>query len=260
MSTDTDRELSDSERAAVSVARAGYAAFDQEDFEAAVASFRRAVEIWPENGVFWYDIARTLRETGEYGEALEAIGEAIRLNPEEPQFRHARGNIKRSLKDQQGAVEEFRRALELDPKFPAHNNLGLTYHELGELELARDVLEIGLNLTPEDTDILENLSSVVYNLERFAVAAMCDQRLTELAPNRSIGWSRLANDHYRLSRFEQSELAIRRAISLGEATAENYSLLADVLLELGRVGESEQVREDERRAAGQEPTFGSMET
>jgi Flp pilus assembly protein TadD len=233
MSTDTYRELSDSERAAVSAAEDGYRFFERLSFEEALASFRKAAGLWPEQEIYWYDIARTLRETGAYGEALASIEEAIRLNPQEPQFRHARGNIKRSLNDLRGAVDEFKQALELDSSFPAHNNLGLTYLELGELALARDVLEIGLNLTPDDTDLLLNLSSVIYNLDRFAIAALCDQRLTELDPNMTEAWTRLANDYYRLGCYEMAESAVRRAISQGDSSSETCSLLEEILLELG---------------------------
>jgi len=219
-------------------AEIGYEAMDAEDYGRALAAFEKAVELCPNYPIYWYDVARTQREIGSYQSALTAIDIAIKLDESEPQFRHARGNIMRSLNNLEEAVDEFKRALDLDESFPAHNNLGLTYHDLGELDLARDVLEQGLNFAPEDTDLLMNLASVYCDMDKFAVAALYDERVVRLNPNIVRSWERLANDYFCLKQFDQAEVAMREAIARGHDTAEAYSVLGDILLSAGKVEEA----------------------
>jgi tetratricopeptide (TPR) repeat protein len=219
------------EAAACKATNSGYALFEVSDFQGALAAFNEAVRLWPDQSIYWYDIARTLRELGTYDEALLAINKALELNDSEPQFWHALGNVRRSLKDLTGATDAFRHALKLDPTFPAFNNLGLTYHELGRLSRARDVLERGLNLAPEDTDLLQNLAAVMYNLDRFASAALYDRRAASLNPSLPKVWCHLADDYLKLKRYGMALRAIKKAISLDGDSVDKQAILQSILLE-----------------------------
>jgi Flp pilus assembly protein TadD len=157
--------LSENQRAAVNAAAEGYNLLEDSVFPEALAAFQTAANLWPGNPIFWYEMAALLRdEFKEYHQALWAAKKAVELDDEEPEFHHMLGNVLRSFEDKPGAVREYLRALDLDPSHFAYNNLGLTYNELGEFELARCYLETGLELTPEDSDLQLNLATTLAGL------------------------------------------------------------------------------------------------
>jgi Flp pilus assembly protein TadD len=54
-------------------------------FPAAVASFRRAVEVRPNFPEAWNELGFALRQTGKYEEALRAYDQALKLRPNFPE-------------------------------------------------------------------------------------------------------------------------------------------------------------------------------
>ena len=181
--------------------------------------FRIATDLRPTESTYWYNLARALREDKQFDAAIEAIDEALKLDDSEPQFFHAKGNIKRSLRDLPGAIAEFKHALALDNAFPAHNNLGLTLHEFGDLHEAKNVLEEGLRIFPDDTDLHLNLSAVYFNLGEIDDALLQDEYIARTSPFITSVWLNLANDYLLLERYRDALIAIERFKTLNGSTS-----------------------------------------
>lgn len=97
---------------------------------------------------------------GNMEEALEEFRKAIELNPKDPV---ARLNVAFVL-DGQGMVEEaiaaYKEAIELDPKnLLAYNNLGVLYDKTGRYDEAIWQLENALSINPSDPNTLKNLDN-----------------------------------------------------------------------------------------------------
>ena len=65
----------------------------------------RAVEIDPGHARAWYDLGLVRERRGAPGPGLEAIDEALRLSPEEPDFLLARASLLRRLGREREAIE-----------------------------------------------------------------------------------------------------------------------------------------------------------
>src|SRR5262249_1839464 len=84
-----------------------------------------------------YHRRNALGEQGRSEAAVAAYREALRLRPDDPE---AHSNLGAALHDQgkwEAAAAEFREALRLRPDDPeAHNNLGIALHDQGKREAA----------------------------------------------------------------------------------------------------------------------------
>ncbi|NJO43284.1 MAG: tetratricopeptide repeat protein [Cyanobacteria bacterium RU_5_0] len=72
---------------------------------------------------------------------------AIELDPESARAYNNRGNVRRELGDNEGAIADYTRAIELDPNLAsAYANRGLARHALGDSEGAIEDLQMAASL------------------------------------------------------------------------------------------------------------------
>ena len=84
---------------------------------------------------------------GEKEAALDLISRALVLDPSSPEIWYDSGVINRDSGNNRGAVDDFRRAFELNPAFgSAVHNIGSIYFDLGDMEKACHYWGIGANL------------------------------------------------------------------------------------------------------------------
>lgn len=67
------------------------------DLEGAIAEYRAALRVQPNNAGAHYDLGRALWTKGERESALEEFGAAHRLAPNEPTFRESYYDLMRAL-------------------------------------------------------------------------------------------------------------------------------------------------------------------
>ncbi|MGB3509291.1 MAG: tetratricopeptide repeat protein [Microcoleaceae cyanobacterium] len=97
--------------------------------------------------------------------ALEDYNRAINLNPNNHQSYNNKGIAIAQLGNLTEAIENFQRALELNPKDPqTYHNLGAAYAEVGELNQAIEYFSKALELNPQDSQTHYNLGVVRFKV------------------------------------------------------------------------------------------------
>jgi len=155
--------------------------------------------------------------TGEAGELRELRRPAPVLPPAEPETedlsadeRYDRGFALEEAGDLEGAMVEYRRAIEREPRHAdAHVNLGRILHESARPFDALAHYRSALAVRPGDATAVFNLGVALEDLGRHREAIESYQRALAIAPD-------TADAHYNLARlFEQtgeSESAIRHLL------------------------------------------------
>lgn len=117
------------------------------DPHAALRSFDKALNLYPEYVDAWVRKGVTLLDIGESYQAITCLNEAIRLNPHSFKARYNRGKSYLLLKYHDEAVSDFMKAVALKPKHAAaHEYLAEAYLQIGEKELADRHQEIANRL------------------------------------------------------------------------------------------------------------------
>ena len=108
---------------------------------------RQAIQVYPLDARYHFVLARLLEQTHGAG-SLDAVRTAIELNPTNADYHNLLGNLLFKQNDFQGAVQSYRRALEMDPDDPIpHLNLATTLPKIGAVQEAEREREIYFRLT-----------------------------------------------------------------------------------------------------------------
>jgi len=164
----------------------GIEALDEEDYDNAVRSFKKAIELDPANLEFQYylgityarmdrnkealeifesiverepvrflkaffDIAALYSKQKMYQQALEALGHAEEIDPKNARVFLEKGYAYNALKEYEQAIDSFNRARELDPKLTqtAYYNIGATSLAAEKFDRAADMFAKAAQINPK---------------------------------------------------------------------------------------------------------------
>ncbi len=137
----------------------------------------------------WWRLADWYRQTSQEQAYLNATQELVRLAPQEAIAWGYRGDARRQVGERQGAIEDFRHALALDPhySFAVQSLLDMHVDDCDWLEAIRTLHMIAPPLTKEAailTELHEASQSGDRNRAIDSLRSLCRQPLEDLAPLR----------------------------------------------------------------------------
>ncbi len=148
-----------------------------------------------------------------YREALERIGE-----PRKPHWRllYAHGITLERLDRWPEAEERFLQALAFVPDQPfVLNYLGYSWVDMGiNLERAREMLELAVELRPHDGFIVDSLGWAYFRLGDFERAVELLERAVELEPGDPVINDHLGDAYWQVGRFREARFQWERALAL----------------------------------------------
>jgi tetratricopeptide (TPR) repeat protein len=140
-------------------------------------------------------------------------------------------------------MHDFQLATMVRPDFTrAHNNLGVAYTRLGDLDAAEDAYRHAIASDDEGDAAYYNLGNLYIRRGDYRAAlAAYDEALARRKRNPYLHYHR-GVAQYRLGELSAAEESFKRAIALEQGYIEPRSLLAQVYYQQGRVEEAEAVR------------------
>jgi tetratricopeptide (TPR) repeat protein len=252
----------------------GNALHSLQRFDAAAASYRRALEIKPHDPEVCNNLGSALRGLGRLDEAAASFRRALEMKADFAEACNNLGNALRGLRRLDEAVASYRRALEIKPRYPeacnnlgnalldrkqfdaaaasyrraledrpgfaeAHSNLGNALRGLGQLDEAAASYARALALDPNFAGAHSNLGDVLRDLGRLAAAAASCRRAIALQPELAGAHNSLGNALLDLGQLAEAAASYRRAVALRRDFAEAHINLGLVLRQLGRTAEAE---------------------
>jgi len=169
--------------------------------KAAEISFRRALELLPEDANALNDLGVVIRAQGRTREAVGVYREALSRAPRNPL---------------------------------THGNLGNALTALGELQTAEDHLREAVALAPGSVDHRCNLAIFLTAQDRAEEAAFLFRDVLMRAPGHADAWTNFGIAQLDMGDVVAAETSIRRAIALQPRNAEAHYNLAWVLLLTGQ--------------------------
>ena len=115
----------------------GNESYERGEFEQALASYDRALELDPQDANTWGNRGIALANLGRYEEAVASYDRSLELDPQDANAWGNRGNSLGDLGRYEEALASYDRSLELDPqKMNAWYNRGIALADLGRYEEA----------------------------------------------------------------------------------------------------------------------------
>jgi len=109
----------------------------QEQWQAAIANYRHAIELNPHCSWFYHHLADVLLKQEQWQDAIINYRRAIELNPDFSWSYHNLGNALLQLKSWEEAIHVYRKAIQLNPEFHwSYGNLGDAFVKQKKWDLA----------------------------------------------------------------------------------------------------------------------------
>jgi arylsulfatase A-like enzyme/Flp pilus assembly protein TadD len=253
--------------------------------DAAIAAYKKALAIQPENEMALSELAEVYRAQGKPDAALEGYKTALRIEPRQPHIWYQLATLYMDLGRTTDAEATFKEALKHNPNMgSAYNSLAALAYGRGDLAAAERLVRHGLELEEDLRSSRFNLARILEargdrkdaeklyreELDRFAdngrarfnLAQLMRERgdeqgyLDELhlaiekAPEFSPPFFFLAREELREGRLDAAADLARRGLELDERSEVaplGHYVLADVLNRQGKRGEAAQEVEKARK-------------
>src|SRR5262245_26680227 len=203
--------------------------------QAAIDSYKKALELDPELAVAHYFIGLVYAEQEKTDEAIGSFLKAIELDSELAEAYAALGMARIDKENYGAAAESLERALTLKPTMPGREALASAYARLGQ-----PIKALGASKPPQLTaDQLYGLGLNQFHADRnFEEAEKNFRKAVELDPNHQWAQFHLAEVYLRQEKFKEAIAAYKRAIELKVRSREVFYNLGYAYFKIDLLAES----------------------
>lgn len=203
--------------------------------EEAIATFRHALTLKPDEHSGWNDLACELVVVSRPAEAVPCFERALALKPDFSEAHTNFGNALRDLGQLEQALVHHRRAVELKPDYPeGQNNLGVALAQAGRSEESIVHFERALSLRPDNAASHDNLASALRDVGRIDAAIAQHEQAIRLQPALASAHANLGRTLVAAKRPTEALPHFERAIQLQPELVSARANYATALLALGR--------------------------
>jgi tetratricopeptide (TPR) repeat protein len=201
--------------------------------QAAVESFRKALELEPFSEEALRALGTAYNNLGQIDRAEETLRRAVELRPGWWPGYNALGGFYYRHGRYEESLEQFRRVLVLTPdNSVGWSNVGIAYFQLGQWDETFEALERSVGLSPTRLG-LSNLGTLYYHRERYEDAARSFEAALELSDRSFTIWSYLAATYERIpGREAHARAAWLRTVETAQIAFEINPQDPDIVLTL----------------------------
>lgn len=187
-------------------------------------------------------LAEAYADQYRLAEADERLASAMKAAPRDADLVRVEGAIREARADYAGAIESYRRAIELAPNWSyLYASLGHALRAQGGLDEALKAFGRAVELAPEDARAEGGRGMVYYAREENDAAIISFQRALEIDPAYPTAQAQLGWIYYNRREYERAEPFFQRAIELdrdGGRVAQYRHALGWIMLSARRFSEA----------------------
>lgn len=210
--------------------------------DAAIAGYRRALEMDPGQPGALANLGSALCEQGRPDEAEDVLRRAVAIAPGNPEMHNNLGTALYEQGKLEAAIASFRQALALHPGHPeAQGNLGTAQFAAGRMDEAFASFQAELAAKPDSLSALSSLGTLSWQMGKLDEAVSFYRRLLAIAPGNGDALDRLAAVLMAQGDSNQALEMVRCSLHLRE-TAQNRSLFVQIVRPLRWTADSDVLR------------------
>jgi tetratricopeptide (TPR) repeat protein len=142
---------------AIAYTRRGAAYFDDMQYDRAIQDLGEAIRLNPQDPDGFYNRALAYKNKSEYDRAIQDFDQVIRLNPNSAEAFNKRGEAYQMKGQRDRAVQDFSEAIRLNPQYAdAFSNRAIVYQGRGEYDRAIRDFDQAIRINPRDAQAIRN--------------------------------------------------------------------------------------------------------
>ena len=188
------------------------------NYDKAAEAFARSITLFPERPAAYVNAANSLRVIGNLEGAKILLTKAVQLDSNFAPTQQALGRLYQQQDDLEKAYRALEKSLSLNPQNPEYQtdlfNLGSTYHQRGQTEMAYVIFEKILAHNPNFQEAHFNLGILHLKTSNYNRALPHLQKAAELAPRDAEAHFALAGTYDALGNTADALVHYRRVLEL----------------------------------------------
>ncbi len=226
--------------------------YAEDDFKAAEADFRRALNKQPDHAWAHANSGDALAQLGRYDEALTSLQKALAIEPDNAQFWNIAGNVWFQRERYDLAVKMYSNAIDRDGSEGTYfRNRGSAYRLMERYADAIADLAKAVELSPEDAELWNELGLGWYDAGRFPEAVDAFSKAIELDGTVPVYFKNRGDAQQELGNHQQAVSDLTKAIDLEDDAG--WHVLRGQSYEA--LGDNSRAASDFRRAAEMDSAY-----
>ncbi|WP_449419612.1 tetratricopeptide repeat protein [Phormidium nigroviride] len=220
--------------------------------EEAIASLDKAIEFKPDLHDAWYLRGLVLFKLGRIEEAIASYNKAIEIKPDYHDAWYFRGMALDDLGQFEEAIASYNKAIEIQPDYhEAWYLRGVARGNLGQFEEAIASYNKAIEFKPDLHDAWYNRGGALFNLRQFEEAIASYNKAIEIKPDYHKAWYFRGGALGKLGRFEEAIASYNKAI---EIKPDYHEALSNRGVALRKLGRNEEASTSYDKASEKSPT------
>ncbi|KOP27642.1 hypothetical protein AMR41_03900 [Hapalosiphon sp. MRB220] len=198
--------------------------FNAGDFEEAIASFDKAVEIKPDYHEAWFLCGVVLDNLGRYEDAIASYDKAVEIKPDYRLAWYNRGNALDNLGRYEDAIASFDKAVEIKPDYHlAWHKRGIALDNLGRYEEAITSYDKAVEIKPDYYEAWYNRGNALSDFGRYEEAIASYDQAVNFKPDFPEAWTNRGLKLEKLHYYEEATASFKRALEINPNFPEVYN-------------------------------------
>lgn len=214
--------------------RLGSAYLELGRYEEASSELKAAVSIDQSQAAAWKALGQALRRKLEFDGAVDAYRRAVELNPNDNEMRNGYATLLIEARDPERAIEESKKVLMRDPaNAAAQMNIGYAYLKTGEFDKAEKAYRAAVTDDPKSPAAHYDLAIALKMKDQLEAAQNELRAAVELDPSLAEAHYTLGITCWQLGDFSATKQEMKAAIAVRPDYAEAHNMLGIVLKQSG---------------------------
>jgi protein O-GlcNAc transferase len=241
-------------------------------FNDAIIHYNHALLIQPNYSKAHFNLGGVLHEIGKLDDSIKSYESSIAIDPDYPEAHNNLGNVQRELGDYINAIKSYENALAnnndyiearyslaitlqqignlesirhfekiitLKPDFAeAHNNLGVVFKEINQLDEAVESYKNAININPKFAEAHNNLGNALRSLGELNDAVKSFESAIKIKPDYPVFHNNLGNTLKDLGELKKALLSYQESLDINPDYPDTLNNIGIVLYELGELNEA----------------------
>ncbi|MCK9484125.1 MAG: tetratricopeptide repeat protein [Candidatus Marinimicrobia bacterium] len=219
------------------------------DYEGAEKLYLEIIKANPNFADAYFNLAQVYVRLNDLANAAIYLRKVIAMKPEEERYARQLKNLVqqylregenlRQRRNNEGALEKYQQALELDPnEFLGYYLSGIAYLDIKKYDEALKSVKKGLEINPEHARSYLVLGQIYEKTNKKAEALAAYEQAVKVDPVYEAGWDRLGVLNYNQKNYEQAIAAYKKLIEINPENTRAYEKLGQIYLDMSNFKEA----------------------